>query len=472
MHTPRRHLIVAVALAAIFVGCRRDPGGERNFQKGLAYFQEQKFAPAAGCFELAVAAVPGHAPAWNFLGVCQLETGNTAAGLKSLDQALKLDPNYSAAHYNLGVGQLEHGQAEAAIIHLRQAAPAAAVPADVLFQLGRAYQQAGALPQAEQTFTKYLAQHPTAADALNELGTVHVRQRNYTRAEDAFKRSRAADAKFAPAAFNLAWLEQHHLGRPRDALTHYQQYLDLLPKNQQREDVRLTIVELTREVAAPAKVAKAVPAKPATNIVPVVVTPPAPPPPTPALPEKKEVVVVTTPQPPPPPVKKTRTPVATKAPAAGNRAKAAPLFNEGVKLHQQRNLTGAIAIYTKAVAADPSFATAQYNLAIAYRDAGQVEKAFTHYEYALLTDPKYTDARYNYALLLQQQGYTDDAAGQFEEILKTTPKDAGVHLSLATIYAHDRTSFAKAREHYEAYLKLQPNSPLARDIRAWLDKNR
>ena len=48
---------------------------------------------------------------------------------------------------------------------------------------------------------------------------------------------------------------------------------------------------------------------------------------------------------------------------------------------------------------------------------------------------------------------------------------AGV-VSLGGLYARDRATYAKAREHYLAFLKLSPNSPLARDIRRWLDQNR
>jgi tetratricopeptide (TPR) repeat protein len=395
MKTPRRHLLT-VALGLVLAGCNREPSVQDTFQKGLAHYKNAQYAQAARCFEHTVAAVPGHAPAWNFLGVCQLETGQTDAGIRSLEQALRLDPNYSAAHYNLGLAQLEHGQPEAAIAHLRQAQQSPTAPADTWQHLALAYQRAGATKQAEQLIAKHSPPRPAPPAA--------------------------PPTKPAP------------------------------------------VKPTTNFTTTPPPPASVTPA-PATS------APAATAPATPAAPEKKEVVVYTTPPPPPPPVKKTRTPVATQPPKAGNRISATLAFNDGVRLHQRRDLIGAIAAYTKAVAADPSFAAAHYNLAIACRDAGQTEQALDHYEYALLAKPDYTDARYNYALLLQQLGYTDDAVRQFEEILKANPKDAGVHLSLATIYVRDRATTRQARDHYEAYLKLQPNSPLARDIRTWLDKN-
>ena len=56
--------------------------------------------------------------------------------------------------------------------------------------------------------------------------------------------------------------------------------------------------------------------------------------------------------------------------------------------------------------------------------------------------------------------------------MESSPNEASAHLSIATLYARDRSTFGKAREHYQTYLKLSPNSPLARDIRRWLDQNR
>ena len=132
---------------------------------------------------------------------------------------------------------------------------------------------------------------------------------------------------------------------------------------------------------------------------------------------------------------------------------------------------GAIASYGKSIAFDPAFSKAYFNLAIAYRAAGQPERAMDNYELALVADPRYTDARFNYAILLQEQGYTDDALAQYGKILQANPSDASAHLSMAGLYARDHANLSKAREHYQAFLKLSPNSPLARDIRHWLDQN-
>jgi tetratricopeptide (TPR) repeat protein len=173
---------------------------------------------------------------------------------------------------------------------------------------------------------------------------------------------------------------------------------------------------------------------------------------------------------PPVPVKKVRTPLAVKVLKPGNRTKATVFYNGGVKYQLSQPAT-AVAEYTKAVAADPTFAKAYYNLGIAYSNVGQPERAMENYEMALLADPTYADARFNYAILLREQGYTDDAIAQLERMIAENPNDASAHLSVATIYAHDRATLAKARDHYLTFLRLAPNSPAARDIRRWLDQN-
>jgi tetratricopeptide (TPR) repeat protein len=146
-------------------------------------------------------------------------------------------------------------------------------------------------------------------------------------------------------------------------------------------------------------------------------------------------------------------------------------FKNAADLQRQDKLADAIAEYTKVIATDPSYPQAYYNLAIACANIGQTDRALDNYELALMSDPNYVDARFNYALQLQTQGYTDDAIAQCKKILAANPTDATTHWLLGRLYARDRATFAEARDHYQTFLKLAPNSTLARDTRRWLDQN-
>ncbi len=461
-------LIILVLLAA---GCGRKPDAAHEFQRGVAYFQEQKFGKAAAHFERSLSQVATNAQALNFLGVCQLHDDQPAAAVASLQRALSINPNYTTARYNLGLAQLELDHTQEAIAELRQVARASDAPADTAYHLGLAYIRASAWSQADQSLTQY-ARTTNSVEALHQLGLVNVRLHDYQAAHRHLSRAIEIAPDYAPAYLNLAVIEQTYLKQNSDATAHYQKYLQLAPKSEHRDAVRQALAKLTEPPPAPVAVVTPKPAPPPPP------TPVEPPKPTPA-PVVEKITPPPAPPPPPPvavvtpePVKKTRPPISTAPLRSGSRNRATAYFNKGVQQQQRNNLAAAISAYQDAIQADASFATAYYNLAICYRTANQPDKALDNYELALRANPDYTDARFNYAILLHEQGYTDDAIAQYERIVTANPNDAAAHLSLATIYAQNKATIAKARDQYQTYIRLAPNSPLARDIRRWLEQNR
>ena len=134
-------------------------------------------------------------------------------------------------------------------------------------------------------------------------------------------------------------------------------------------------------------------------------------------------------------------------------------------------MTDAIQSYRVATRLDPRFFEAQYNLALAATEAGNLGIALTGYEYALAIQPNSADARYNFALVLKQANCLPDAANELERLLATHPNEARAHLALANIYAQQLHQPAKARLHYLKLLELEPRSPQANTIRYWLQAN-
>jgi tetratricopeptide (TPR) repeat protein len=486
----RRGFCFLAVLAALAVGCGRNTTGEREFARGLAEYKDGKYDKAAADFERALSSMQTNALALNFLGVCRLQQGETDAGLKDLQNAVRLDPNYIPARYNLALAQLDRGQGQDAVANLRQVVQSTAAPADSFYQLGLAYMRVSAWGQAEDALKHYLQGNPNPAETLNCLGIVAARKRDFVAAKHWFEQCITAEPGFATAYLNLANLENHQLGLKKEALAHYETYIDLFSKTQPREDVRLAMLQVRQELAATGKQAARAPEPPAAPAPAPAPAPPAPKPvppppppqaaaPKPAAPPAPATIVTATvvsatppaPPPPPPPPRKVRTPIAARTLKPGNRTKALVLFNNAATLQRQDKVADAISEYTKVIATDPSFAKAYYNLAIAYGTIGQTERALDNYEVALMADSNYVDARFNYALLLQSQGYTDDAIAQYQKILAANPNDASTHLSLGGLYARNRATYAEARDHYQSFLKLAPNSPLARDIRRWLDQN-
>jgi tetratricopeptide (TPR) repeat protein len=491
MNLTGRKILVVVALAGAVFACRRS--AQQDFEKGVAYYREQKYSKAIPYLEQSLARAVPTAQALNFLGVCRLQEGKTDEAIQSFRAAVKLDAGYIPARYNLALADLDSDHPEDAFTQLRYVVQSDAAPADALYYLGIAYLRSSAWVQARQALEKYQQHDPKSLDVLNNLGVVSARLRDFKQAGKYFGQCLGADPKFAPAYLNLAVIEHRYLGNHRDALGHYQKYLDLLPKGQQREDVRVAIAQIEQESAAkpkPVEIAstqlpktqetsKTAPAEPVpTGIVAQATAPrpqespsakPKPVAASPIAPSGPEAVAQPT-----PPIAKRRTPIPTRTLKAGNRTRATAYFNQAVQLQQQGKLPAAISSYGKAISVDPTCSQAYYNLAIAYRDSRQFDRALDNYELALMADNKFTDARYNYAILLQDQGCTKDAIAQYETLLQQAPNEAAetLHLAVATLYVRDPSTFDKAREHYQAYLKLAPNSPAARDIRDWLDHHR
>lgn len=478
-------MFVALALVPGW-GCSRQSGDPvQDYQRGLAYFQEGKYAKAADLFEAALATATPTAQALNFLGVCQLYTDNPSAAVATFERALALDPSHVPAHFNLGLAKLETGDAAGAITHLRQVDRSEAPPAYTHYYLGEAYSRASAWAQAGEALRAHLRSQPPTADVLNALGVIAVHLKQYNEAEDWFSKALNQDANHAVAHLNLALIADHQFGRKQEAVTHYQSFLNLSPQSAERPQVAAALKAASAQLQArasqpPVTTPASPPAKPApvTPSPPAPVPAPKPEPVQPVAPAPEPPAVVTappTPAPPaapPAPTPPRRTAIVAANLKSGNRGQATAFFNEGVQHQQKGILSAAIAAYDKAIAADPSFAAAYYNRAITYRALGQTESAFTNYELALQANPDYADARFNYAILLQEKGFVTDAIEQYEKLIARNPNDAAAHLSVATLYARDRATLGKAKEHYQAYVRLSPNTALARDIRKWLDQHR
>jgi tetratricopeptide (TPR) repeat protein len=488
----RRGFFFLALLAALASGCGRKPTGEEEFARGLAEYKDGKYEKAAADFESALAVMQTNALALNFLGVCRLQQGDTEMGLRDLQNAVRLDPAYFPARYNLALAQLERGQGQEAVANLRAVVQNSSAPADSYYRLGLAYMRVAASEknsgqawsQAEEAFKHYLPGNSNPAETLNCLGIVAARKRDYLASKRWFEQCIAAEPGFATAYLNLANLENQQ-GQKKEALAHYETYIDLFARTQPREDVRLAMLQVRQDLSAAAKQPARAPEpaspppappptppspKPAAPPQPVAAPKPSPPPPAPVETATVVSAVAAQPQPPPAP-RKVRTAIATRTLKPGNRNKALVFFNQGAYLQRQGKATDAISEYTRAAAADPSYSRIYYNLAIAYNSIGQPERALDNYELALMADPNYADARFNYALGLQTSGYIDDAITQYKKILAANPNDAATHLLIGGLYARDRATYPQAREQYQQFLKLSPDTRIARETRHWLDQN-
>ena len=91
-------------------------------------------------------------------------------------------------------------------------------------------------------------------------------------------------------------------------------------------------------------------------------------------------------------------------------------------------------LYKHAIASDPDFADAQYNLGKLYADAGRIPEAVTHYKEALKIDYNYKDAHFNLGDLYRKAGDVDQAIFAYGQALKLHPESEDVYIHAITAY--------------------------------------
>lgn len=155
-------------------------------------------------------------------------------------------------------------------------------------------------------------------------------------------------------------------------------------------------------------------------------------------------------------------------PRDGDRAEAEPFFTKGVQAQKDRRLADALEAYRQALKADPAYFEANYNMALASRDAGDLSASLVAYEKALAIMPESVNARYNFAFTLQEAGYFQDAANELEKLLGQNPNETRAHLLLGNLAATRLNRPILAREQYLKVLDEQPQHPQATQIRYWL----
>lgn len=140
----------------------------------------------------------------------------------------------------------------------------------------------------------------------------------------------------------------------------------------------------------------------------------------------------------------------------------------GVAKARSDDLEGAIAANQQIVELQPGNTTAMRNLAVLYRDMGDLDQAieWTERALAVLPDPNAGEAqtlRQLAAELYQNAGRVDEAIVQYEQSRQANPEDVVVLNMLYTLYTA-RENWDAAQEVLQALATLQPDNyqhPLA-----------
>ncbi|MCB1045002.1 MAG: tetratricopeptide repeat protein [Acidobacteria bacterium] len=110
-------------------------------------------------------------------------------------------------------------------------------------------------------------------------------------------------------------------------------------------------------------------------------------------------------------------------------------------------------------------AEAWNNWGICLDELGQSQQALVKYERSLTIDPSYWPAIFNKGLALRHLEKFDEAEEHFKLALKASPNNANLHLELGDFYADSKSDWAKAQDHYNAFLRWStPNHPRRQQV--------
>jgi predicted CXXCH cytochrome family protein len=276
-----------------------------------------------------------------------------AAG-PDLDLHLASAQVVQGSNINGGIGQLEASIARRS----------GAVAAGFLYDMAHAYAASGQRQKAIEAFRRTLAKDAAYAPALRGLGTALAEEGQFTEAVTVLERAVRVDARDAVARHELARALQQS-GRVPDAIAALQ---DAIRADPDFPDARNTLGQILFET--------------------------------------------------------------------GDAARAVEHYREAIRLR-------------------PDFAEAHSNLANYYTVHKDFARADRHFAIAVELAPKQPVARFNYGLSLAMRGQFDAAQRQFELAVLYQPTMAEAHDSLGTL-ASRRRDWPAAIKHYRAALQARP----------------
>ncbi len=144
------------------------------------------------------------------------------------------------------------------------------------------------------------------------------------------------------------------------------------------------------------------------------------------------------------------------------------LFAEAAEQEEEGNIDAAIDTYRAAMAAAGPTAEACFQLAELFYRLGDVSAARERYYMAIELDEDYVEARANLGCVLAETGRLELAVAAFQGALAFHGDYADVHYHLARALTElgDRK---KAQQHWQAFIRLAPDSPWAEEAREHLD---
>jgi len=145
-------------------------------------------------------------------------------------------------------------------------------------------------------------------------------------------------------------------------------------------------------------------------------------------------------------------------------------FKKGSEAYKAKNYDEAIKCLTKAIAINPNCAEVHYNLGLAYRGKGMLDKAISEYKKAIAIEPNIVVVHYNLGNAYHRKGMLDKAISEYKKAIAIEPSDASAHYNLGITYGMKGFDSLSADYFYRAgllYLKQGDKEDVLRSYRHW-----
>ena len=201
-----------------------------EIDKAISLHRAGRLEDAGRLYEQILAADPGNASAWHFLGVVYHQMGNSDAAVASITRALELDPRYADACNNLGNVYRETDQYDEALRAYERAVEIAPGHADAWNNIGVIRSGRGDYPAAEQAYARALEIDPEHAAAWQNRGSLSSRVEKFEASIAAYRRAIELRPRDSIGYDGLS-RAFYRAGRIDEAVAVYKQWLDVNPEN-------------------------------------------------------------------------------------------------------------------------------------------------------------------------------------------------------------------------------------------------
>jgi predicted O-linked N-acetylglucosamine transferase (SPINDLY family) len=272
-------------------------------------------------------------------------------------------------------------------------------PLTSLLEQGLKLHRAGQLEAAAKIYEQIHAQQANHFDALQLLGSIAIKTKNYARAAELLKKAISIKPDFADAHFNFG-IALKELKNTDAALHHYEKAIELKPDHANAYLNRGIILrEMGRLDDALASYDQFISLKP------------------------------------------------DSAPGFNNR---------GIVLKQQKKIDEALASYNHAICLDPNYADAYNNRAILLRGLNRTDEAMANFEIAASLKPDSAEFFNNRGVALSQQNRLDEAIEKYDKAISLKPDYAEAFQNRGDALTR-LNQFAAAQESFQKAISLNPD---------------